>query len=44
MKLKYAVIGLSLFGGITLAANSAWAIPNGQPEAGSIAGDNANLD
>ncbi|SED14858.1 hypothetical protein [Bradyrhizobium erythrophlei] len=44
MKLKYAVIGLSLFGGITLVANSAWAIPNGLPEAGRLAGDNANLD
>lgn len=44
MKLKVAAIGLAALGGVALTAGSAFAMPNGLPQAGQIAGQGAQVD
>ncbi len=44
MKLKFAAIGLAALSSAALASGSALAMPNGVPQAGQIAGQNAQVD
>jgi len=44
MKLRIAVVALAALGGVALSASSAFAMPNGIPQASQIAGQSANIE